>query len=79
MICPKCGKSMIMGAIGSNAKGSLFWAKNEYFQNKMCNLISERGAIKNGGMRIPVGNGMTNERTKAWACEECKLVLIDCN
>lgn len=37
MICPKCGKNMI------------------------------------------IGNEVTRDRTKAWACEECKFVLIDCN
>lgn len=32
------------------------------------------------GMLGPGGNGITNKRTRrAWACNECKLVLIDCN
>lgn len=35
--------------------------------------------MKNGGIRIPVSNGITNDRTGAWVCEKCKFVLIDCN
>lgn len=31
------------------------------------------------GMLGPGGNGITNKRIRAWACNECKLVLIDCN
>lgn len=31
------------------------------------------------GMLGPGGKGITNKRTRAWACNECKLVLIDCN
>lgn len=42
-------------------------------------FFTEGNAIKNGAIHIPVGNGVTQNRTKAWACEECKYVLIDCN
>lgn len=31
------------------------------------------------GMLGPGGNGITNKCTRAWAYNECKLVLIDCN
>jgi hypothetical protein len=79
MNCPKCEKEMTAGYLSSGAKGSLFWARNEYFQNKLANFFTERDAIKNGGIHIPVGNGVINNRTKAWACESCKFVLIDCN
>ena len=79
MKCPKCGEEMIIGALGPGGKGSLFWARNEYFQNRMANFFTEHTAIKNGGIHIPVGNGVINNRTKAWACESCKMVLIDCN
>ena len=79
MKCPKCGKEMIIGSLGPGGKGSLFWAKNEYFQSKLCNFFTERYALKNGGIQIPVGNGLTKDRTKAWACDDCKFVLIDCN
>lgn len=79
MICPKCGKNMIIGALSPIAKGSLFWAKEEYYESKICNFFTERNAIKNGAIHIPVGNGVIRNRTKAWACEECKFVLIDCN
>lgn len=79
MICPKCGKDMTIGALGPNEKGALFWAKEEYYSSKICNFFTKRNAIKNGAIYIPVGNGFTKNRTKAWACEECKFVLIDCN
>jgi hypothetical protein len=42
-------------------------------------FFTEGNAIKNGAIHIPVGNGVTQNRTKAWACGECKYVLIDCN
>ena len=76
MLCPKCGKEMQSGALGPSAKGLLFWAKNEYFQSKTAFLRGIHGAVKHGAMLIPVRNG---HRTKAWACEDCKYVLIDCN
>lgn len=79
MICPKCEKEMCVGAIGGTGKSELFWADNEWFNSKICNLYTERDAIKNGGLHIPIGNGMTSNRTKAWVCKECKLVLVDCN
>ena len=79
MNCPKCGNKMIVGALGPSAKGSLFWANEEFFDNKVANLFTEQIAIKNGGIHIPVRNGITDARTKAWACEDCKLVLVDCN
>lgn len=79
MICPKCGKNMIQGAICPNVKGTLFWADDEFFNSKVGNFFTESNAVKNGGIRIPVGNGVTKNRTKAWACKECKYVLIDCN
>ena len=41
--------------------------------------LQKKNAIKRGAIHIPVGNGITNKRTRAWACNECKLVLIDCN
>lgn len=70
---------MIIGALGPSEKGSLFWAKEEYYKSKIGNFFTERNAIKNGAIHIPVGNGITKNRTKAWACKECKFVLIDCN
>lgn len=79
MKCPKCGKEMIIGALAPIQKGNLFWATNEYFNSKIGNFFTEKDAIKNGGIHIPVRNGITNNRTKAWACEECKFVLIDCS
>ena len=70
---------MTQGALSTNAKGALFWAPERYYEKKMCNFFTEGNALKNGGIRIPVGNGITQDRTKAWACEECKFVLADCN
>ena len=52
MNCSKCGKEMIPGALGPSAKGSLFWASNEYFDSKICNFFTERNAIKNNGIHI---------------------------
>lgn len=77
-ICPKCGKEMQIGALGPIQRGELFWADNTYFQSKICNFMTIKGAERNGAIRIPVGNGITNNRTKAWACTECRMVLVDC-
>ena len=78
MKCPKCEKEMMVGFIGPS-KGSVFWAKDEYFDSKIMNLFTEKDAIENGGMHIPIRTGVVNDRTRAWACECCKFVLIDCN
>lgn len=80
MICPKCGNEMIIGALAQpGGKGSLFWANENYFNSKICNFFTAGNAVKEGGISIPLGNGVTSNRTKAWACKECKLVLIDCS
>lgn len=42
-------------------------------------FFTKRDALKHGAINIRVGNGVTNDRTRAWACRECKFVLVDCN
>ena len=81
MICPKCGKEMNIGAVAqSNGnKGSIFWADNDFFNSKINNFFTAKDAVKNGGVSIPIHNGITNDRTKAWACKDCNMVLIDCD
>ena len=79
MKCPKCGNEMIVGALGPSYKGSIFWARDQYFKEKVANFFTEGDAIKNGGIHIPVRSGVIDNRTPAWACEDCKFVLIDCN
>lgn len=79
MRCPKCQKEMETGYLGSSEKGMLIWAEKKYFENKLCNFFTKRDALKHGAINIRVGNGVTNDRTRAWACRECKFVLIDCN
>ena len=53
--------------------------RKKYFDNKLCNFFTKRDALKHGAINIRVGNGVTNDRTRAWACRECKFVVIDCN
>jgi hypothetical protein len=79
MRCPKCQKEMETGYLGSSEKGMLIWAEKKYFDNKLCNFFTKRDALKHGAINIRVGNGVTNDRTIAWACRECKFVLVDCN
>lgn len=79
MRCPKCQKEMETGYLGSSEKGMLIWAEKKYFDNKLCNFFTKRDALKHGAINIRVGNGVTNDRTRAWACRECKSVLVDCN
>jgi len=80
MVCPKCGKEMTIGALAQpNGKGSLFWADNDYFDSKIANFFTAGDAINKGGISIPINNGITSDRRKAWACKECKFVLVDCN
>ena len=79
MRCPKCQKEMETGYLGSSEKGMLIWAEKKYFDNKLCNFFTKRDALKHGAINIRVGNGVTSDRTRAWACRECKFVVIDCN
>ena len=79
MRCPKCQKEMETGYLGSSEKGMLIWAEKKYFDNKLCNFFTKRDALKHGAINIRVGNGVTNDRTRALACRECKFVVIDCN
>ena len=70
---------METGYLGSSEKGMLIWAEKKYFDNKLCNFFTKRDALKHGAINIRVGNGFTNDRTRAWASIECKFVLVDCN
>lgn len=81
MICPKCGKEMKKGAIGPNGRTTwLYWAEDDYFRDKIINFTpTKRKAEKDGAVIIPVRNGVTQDRTGAWACKDCSCVLIDCN
>ena len=79
MICPKCGKEMQSGALGPSEKGWVYWARDEFFRKKCLTFMLKRTAVKNGAIIIHIRNGITDYRTKAWACEDCKYVLIDCN
>ena len=79
MLCPKCGKKMQNGSLGPSQKGLVYWARDEFFNSKIFIFMTKRSAAKNGAIIIPVRHGLINHRTKAWACEDCKYVLIDCN
>lgn len=74
-----CGKRMTPGTLSLNAKGELFWAPEAYYETRIRIFFTKGDALKNGGIRIPVSNGITSDRTGAWVCEKCKFVLIDCN
>lgn len=80
MKCPKCEEEMISGELFNPAgRGGLFWAPTEYFNSKIGNFFTFKGAKKEGGISIPIRGGVINNRTKGYACKECKFVLIDCN
>ena len=79
MLCPKCGKEMQSGALGPSQKGFVYWARDEFFHRKILTVMMKRNAIKNGAIIIPIRCGLIDHRTKAWACEDCKYVLVDCN
>ena len=79
MRCPKCQKEMETGYLGSSEKGMLIWKEKKYFDNKLCNFFTKRDALKHGAIKIRVGNGVTKDRTRAWACREFKFVLVDSN
>ena len=79
MLCPKCGKEMQSGELGPSRTRWVYWARDEFFRGKILSFMTKRNAVKKGAMIIPVRNGMFDHRTKAWACEDCKYVLVDCS
>ncbi|WP_187301113.1 hypothetical protein [Lachnospira eligens] len=46
MICPKCGKNMLLGALGPSAKGALYWAREDYFKSKVCIFLQKEMQLK---------------------------------
>lgn len=79
MKCPKCGKEMTKGAITARTKSKVYWGSDEFFKHTINNLFTGKSVKNAGGICIPLKNGITNDRTNAWACSECGMVLIDCN
>lgn len=83
MICPKCGKEMEYGQIGVSAynKGmpKIFWAPKQVFNRLIPNMLTVNTAVKEGGMQIPIGNGLTSARNTGYICKDCNCVLIDFN
>lgn len=79
MNCPKCGSEMKIGALAPSGKGLLYWASDEFFKKQICNLYTKNGIKNAGGIAIHAGNGIIRERTTAWACKKCEMVLVDCS
>lgn len=46
MLCPKCGKNMVLGALGPSAKGALYWAREDYFKSKVCIFLQKEMQLK---------------------------------
>ncbi len=60
-------------------KGSLLWAPRAFFDKTICNMYTKTRLINEGGVEIPLGDGMIRSRTKGYACKQCGYILIDCN
>ncbi len=89
MICPKCGKKMILGKLNlfsggyySPKKFYPFWAEKNYFvQETFPNAVD---AEKKGvGFLISKPNEMIDvaysNLPEAYACKECKVILLECD
>lgn len=78
MKCPKCGAEMTIGELANiNTRGKLFWAPEHYFKNKILNWYTKKDVLKNGGVVISFGNGITNNRTKGYLCSQCHCLLMN--
>ena len=81
MLCPKCGNEMEYGNIGISAgsKGvpRIFWAPTQVFNRMFPNFLTSHKAEKEGGMDIPLGNGLVHPRNSGHICKECRCVLIE--
>ncbi len=81
MICPKCGKEMEYGQIGVSAYNRgipiMFWAPKQVFNRIIPNFLTAKKAVKEGGVKIPIGNGLTSSRNAGHICKDCHCVLID--
>ncbi|MDD6320693.1 MAG: hypothetical protein PUA63_07510 [Oscillospiraceae bacterium] len=64
----------------SSARGSLSFSghRKNFIQKHIANFLSRKKAIQEGGMEIPVENGVLHNRTQGYACKDCNFVLIDC-
>ena len=41
------------------------------------NMLTVRKAVKEGGVEIPFGNGLTSSRNTGHICKDCRCVLMD--
>lgn len=80
MLCPKCNIEMIKGEIGVDAfsRGvpALYWAQDEFFNTHVANFVTANKAVSEGGIKIKLGNGLTSNRTTAYACKECNCIVL---
>ena len=84
MICPKCGKIMTLGKINLLCGGyyTPFWAEKNYFIRET--FPNARDAEKkNVGFAVNPANEMINvaytNLPDAYACKECKVILLECD
>ena len=79
MLCPKCGGKMKPGGLHS-ARGSapLYWASREFLAMNDENAYSTTAQRMEKAGCIPLyPHGRGKNATPAWACEMCKLVLLE--
>ena len=88
MVCPKCGKIMTLGKInfayGYSYMGSgvPYWAEKNYFVRET--FPNAKDAEKKGvGFAFKFPNEMINvaytNLPDAYACKDCKVVLLECD
>ena len=72
---------MEYGQIGINAYNrgmpAIFWASKQVFNRMIPSFLTAKRAVKEGGVQIPIGNGLTSSRNGAYICKDCHCVLID--
>ena len=88
MICPKCGNKMTLGKINfaygySYMGGGVpYWAEKNYFIRET--FPNAKDAEKKGvGFAVKFSNEMINvaytNLPDAYACKECKVILLECD
>lgn len=81
MKCPVCGKEMQKGSFGNYRSENCYWVPDGYFNSHWMNpaATSKNTIERDGGIIVKVHNRVLSKPTVAYACPECKMVLVDCN
>ena len=81
MNCPKCGKQMEPGEIASGRGDTwVYWAPTDFLDKHwFISYCHKKKTVQDEGGMIINTNSKLHHVAVAYACRDCKMVIVDCN